>query len=97
VKCCNDRTVVVWVNRETSILELKQAVWDKLELIFTQPEELRLLYGTFAVLEDCHNIQDYNIRAGATLTMLFRLRGGAPEEHNIGSDLEASSVTQGCH
>jgi hypothetical protein len=49
--------------------------------IFTQPGDIRLIYGG-RQLNDDQSIGDYGIQSGNTVFMLLRLRGGSGQVPN---------------
>ena len=63
------------INQWTTILEVKQRILLKLGYIFTQPPDLRLVFGG-RNLRDEMCLCDYNIVANNTIFLIFRLRGG---------------------
>ena len=76
VKGLNGQTMVLDdVNQWTSILEVKKLILRKLGYIFTQPPDLRLVFGG-RNLHDEMCLCDYNIVANNTIFLIFRLRGG---------------------
>ena len=76
VKGLNGQTMVLdEMNQWTSILEVKQRILLKLGYIFTQPPDLRLVFGG-RNLRDEMCLCYYNIVADNTIFLIFRLRGG---------------------
>jgi hypothetical protein len=70
------QTLVMWVNSDTSILEIQHHIFTAFGWYFSDPRDLRLLIGTWQ-LESHRTLSDYNIREGATVHVLMRIRGGA--------------------
>ena len=76
VKGLNGQTMVIDdVQPWTTILDVKMLILHKLGYIFTQPPDIRLIFGGRS-LSDTMCPGDYNIASGNTLFLLFRLRGG---------------------
>ena len=76
VKGLNGQTMVLDdVEPLTSILAVKRLILRKLGYIFTQPPDLRLIFGGRS-LDDIMCLCDYNIVGGNTIFLIFRLRGG---------------------
>ena len=59
----------------TTILDVKLLILRKLGYIFTQPPDIRLVFGG-RNLNDVMCLCDYNIVANNTIFLIFRLRGG---------------------
>ena len=62
----------------TSILDIKLLILRKLGYIFTQPPDIRLIFGGRS-LDDIMCLCDYNIVPGNTIFLIFRLPGGMDE------------------
>ena len=76
VKGLNGQTMVLDdVQPWTTILDVKMLILRKLGYIFTQPPDIRLVFGG-RNLSDVMCLCDYNIVANNTIFLIFCLRGG---------------------
>ena len=76
IKTLTGKTITIDdINGMRIILELKQVIRLKLNLIFTQNSDFYTIFGGHR-LADHRTLNSYNIVPGSTVWMVMRLRGG---------------------
>lgn len=75
VKTLTGKTIVLEINSETTIEEIKNKIEDREGV---PAEEQRLIYAE-RQLENCHQAADYDIKKDSTLHLVMNLCGGVIE------------------
>jgi len=76
IKTPEMKTLLVWVNADSSVLQLKQQIC----ALIGYPEQIQHLASGRRSLQDNRTLGSYEISPGETIVLNLRLRGGAPSQ-----------------
>jgi large subunit ribosomal protein L40e len=93
VKTLTGATVILWVNRDSSIQSVKERLSDKLGWWMTRPGSLCLLFAGRG-LENERNLNDYGIQENNLLHQASILPTGASENEDM-EDMEPPEEEEG--